>query len=261
VSIAIGADGSGTYTDSVRSVVVESDGSGSYTSGDLSLVIESDGSGTYRDAERDIRVDSDRTGHFRDADIDVEVAELGGFVYEDEHGRIEATQDGKVSSDGDGSYADVIHHVLADGLPLFPPVPHVGPVPAPAPGTSCGSVIRLDANVLFDFGADPLRPDAAALVNRVADLLVTLGSPAVRIEGHTDAIGEERDNLDLSERRARTVQDALVQRGVVPGSISTAGFGESRPIAPNTKPDGTDDPAGRQLNRRVELVLLESEGR
>jgi hypothetical protein len=95
-------------TDPAKSIVVESDGSASYTSEDLSLVIESDGSGTYRDASRDIKVDSDRTGHFRDGEVDVSVTELGGFVYKDENGTIEATQDGEVTFEGDGAHVDVI---------------------------------------------------------------------------------------------------------------------------------------------------------
>jgi OOP family OmpA-OmpF porin len=259
VAIAIDADGSGSYSDGTKSILVESDGSGSYESGSLSLVIESDGSGTYRDATREIRVDSDRTGSFRDEDIDVSVTELGGFAYQDGDGSIEQSQDGEVSSEGDDSHADVIARVLAEGLPLFPPVPHVGPVPAPAAGTSCGSVIRLDANVLFDFNADTLRPEAAALLDRVAALLVALGSPRLRVDGHTDSVGTDEYNLDLSARRAATVRQALIERGVTAGSIEARGSGESTPLVPNATPEGADDPAARQLNRRVELILLDGE--
>jgi OOP family OmpA-OmpF porin len=260
VEIVVEGDGSGSFTDGARTITIESDGSGSYTGGGLSVEIESDGSGLYDDGRRRMEVDSDRSGSYADADIEVTASGTGSGTYRDARRTVEVSPGGGVESTGDRALAEVVARVLADGLPLFPPVPHVGPVPEPVSGTSCGSVIRLDANVLFDFDADTLRPEAGALLDRVASLLVSLGSPPLRVDGHTDSIGSEAYNLDLSTRRAATVRDALATRGVAAGSIETQGFGESRPLAPNETVDGADDPAGRQLNRRVELVLRDEAG-
>lgn len=75
------------------------------------------------------------------------------------------------------------------------------------------------------------------------------------VEGHTDAKGSDAYNQTLSEKRARTVRDWLAARGALPVDTPIQGWGERRPIAPNLKPDGSDDPAGRQKNRRVEVTL------
>ena len=80
--------------------------------------------------------------------------------------------------------------------------------------------------------------------------------PAFRVEGHTDWIGSDACILRLSTRRAGSVRNWLVREAGVPRpAVSTAGYGESRPVAPNSTPDGRDDPDGRQRNRRVELLV------
>jgi len=82
---------------------------------------------------------------------------------------------------------------------------------------------------------------------------------AVRIEGHTDAKGSEAYNKQLSIRRAESVKSWLIEKeGLGDRSFSTEGFGAKKPVAPNVKPDGSDDPEGRQKNRRVEIVLSKS---
>ena len=73
------------------------------------------------------------------------------------------------------------------------------------------------------------------------------------IEGHTDAIGSDADNQALSERRAAAVRTALEAELGSGYQYTSVGFGETKPVAPNTKPDGSDDPDGRALNRRVEI--------
>ena len=77
----------------------------------------------------------------------------------------------------------------------------------------------------------------------------------ITLEGHTDAIGTEAYNLELSRRRAEGVAQELVARGVQRDRLTAEGFGKQRPLVPNTLPDGKDNPAGRALNRRVEAVL------
>jgi outer membrane protein OmpA-like peptidoglycan-associated protein len=78
---------------------------------------------------------------------------------------------------------------------------------------------------------------------------------AVMIEGHTDGKGTESYNQGLSERRAGAVRTALVGRGLEGRQLIVRGFGKSRPVAANERPDGSDDPDGRQKNRRVEVVI------
>lgn len=74
-------------------------------------------------------------------------------------------------------------------------------------------------------------------------------------QGHTDAKGADDYNQTLSEKRARTVKDWLAAKGAVAASTPIQGWGERKPVAPNAKPDGSDDPQGRQKNRRVEVIL------
>jgi outer membrane protein OmpA-like peptidoglycan-associated protein len=120
-----------------------------------------------------------------------------------------------------------------------------------------GLRVTLDADVLFDFDRAELRPEAGPRLQRLmAEVSARIPRPAFRVEGHTDWIGSDAYNLRLSARRADSVRTWLVQAGGVPRpAVSTAGFGESRPVAPNSTPDGRDDPDGRQRNRRVELLV------
>jgi outer membrane protein OmpA-like peptidoglycan-associated protein len=122
--------------------------------------------------------------------------------------------------------------------------------------TALETRIELPSDILFDFDKADIRPAAAAALKQVGDLLRTSARGTVRIEGHTDAKGSDSYNMRLSQRRAQSVQKWLVEReGLRDMRFATHGFGESKPIAPNSKPDGTDDPEGRQKNRRVEIVF------
>ena len=135
--------------------------------------------------------------------------------------------------------------------------PNVKPVlcTADGPGRATGTkrtVIRLPGDVLFAFGSAELTPAAREAIAAVDDEIGG-GTGTVTIEGHTDAIGSDADNQALSERRAAAVRGA-VEAALGSGyQYTSVGFGETRPVAPNTKPDGSDDPDGRALNRRVEI--------
>jgi len=135
--------------------------------------------------------------------------------------------------------------------------PNVKPVlcTADGPGRATGTkrtVIRLPGDVLFAFGSAELTPAAREAIAAVDDEIGG-GTGTVTIEGHTDAIGSDADNQALSERRAAAVHGA-VEAALGSGyQYTSVGFGETRPVAPNTKPDGSDDPDGRALNRRVEI--------
>jgi outer membrane protein OmpA-like peptidoglycan-associated protein len=114
--------------------------------------------------------------------------------------------------------------------------------------------LTVQNDVLFDFDKAELRPAATEALQRVAEIIRQRDPRRVRIVGHTDAIGTDAYNKGLSERRARSVQDWLTGQGGLP-PMETAGRGESDPVAPNTTPDGRDNPEGRQRNRRVEVLL------
>jgi outer membrane protein OmpA-like peptidoglycan-associated protein len=116
--------------------------------------------------------------------------------------------------------------------------------------------IELLAVILFDFDKADIRPSAADALKRVAAVLRERAKGVVRIEGHTDSKGTPPYNQRLSERRAQSVRQWLIQReGLAGMEFVTEGFGATRPKVPNTKPDGSDDPGGRQINRRVEIVF------
>jgi outer membrane protein OmpA-like peptidoglycan-associated protein len=117
--------------------------------------------------------------------------------------------------------------------------------------------IELAADVLFDFDKATIKPEAATALHNVAEIIKDKGKGrSVRIDGHTDGKGSDAYNQKLSERRADSVKQWLGQKeGLAQAKMTTQGFGASKPVAPNAKPDGSDDPEGRQKNRRVEIVL------
>lgn len=119
--------------------------------------------------------------------------------------------------------------------------------------------IALAADVLFDFDKHELKPAAFPTLGKVAEVLKAHADTSVLVEGHSDGKGADAYNQALSERRAASVRDWLVRNAGQPRSRFTIrGFGKSRPIAPNSKPDGSDDPGGRERNRRVEIVVRTS---
>lgn len=116
--------------------------------------------------------------------------------------------------------------------------------------------LELNADVLFEFDKADLLPRAEEVLKKAAAYLRDDAKGAVRIEGHTDSKGDDAYNLRLSVQRAEAVKRWFAQNaGVDPGRMSTRGFGEKNPVAPNSRADGTDDPEGRQKNRRVEIVI------
>ena len=116
--------------------------------------------------------------------------------------------------------------------------------------------MSLPGNVLFDFNKATIRADARPTLDKLAQLIKAQNAPAVAIEGHGDGKGDDAYNQRLSEARAVAVRDYLISVQTVDGTrLTTKGLGELKPVAPNMKPDGADDEAGRQRNRRVEVVL------
>ena len=137
------------------------------------------------------------------------------------------------------------------------PVPALGTFPsleAISPIESCGTLVTLRDSVLFDFGSSEIRSDAQAVLTELAGVLREANVPAAQVFGHTDSVSDEAFNRTLSEQRAQAVVSALEAAGA-PTSFEATGLGESAPIAPNENEDGSDNPAGRQLNRRVEIFI------
>ena len=125
-----------------------------------------------------------------------------------------------------------------------------GPKPPPAREVK----IYLPADVLFDFDKADLRPEAGPVLERVATVLRSDPMASATIEGHTDGKGNDQYNQALSERRAQSVRLWLGAHGVT-SRMAARGFGKTRPVAPNTQPNGADNPDGRQKNRRVEITF------
>ncbi len=105
------------------------------------------------------------------------------------------------------------------------------------------------SDVLFKTGSFELLPGARERLAKVSGIVLAYPSLHLQIEGHTDSVGGDEYNQNLSEKRAGAVRDYLVQQGITANSIEARGFGKTQPIASN------DTPEGRQQNRRVELVL------
>lgn len=116
--------------------------------------------------------------------------------------------------------------------------------------------IELAADVLFDFDKSDILPKAREALKQAAAVIREKAKGVVQIEGHTDSKGSDSYNATLSERRANAVKDWLINKeGLKSVRFETRGFGSKKPVAPNTKPDGSDNPEGRQKNRRVEIIL------
>lgn len=122
--------------------------------------------------------------------------------------------------------------------------------------TATSLTMKLEGDVLFDFDKAVVQPDAEKLLEKVATVLGEFPEGKVTVEGHSDAKGGDKVNLDMSQRRADAVKTWLVKKKGIPEKmITTKGFGKTKPVAPNTNPDGSDNPEGRQQNRRVQITV------
>lgn len=119
--------------------------------------------------------------------------------------------------------------------------------------TERGMVVTL-GDVLFDLNEAELKPAGKRTIERLADFMREYEERRVRVEGYTDSTGAESYNQELSERRAMAVQEALVREGISRSRVEVKGYGEAFPVASN------DTSAGRQQNRRVEIVISNEDG-
>ncbi|EOR06785.1 OmpA family protein [Acinetobacter sp. ANC 3926] len=195
-----------------------------------------------------IRNQGDGSGSWNGPQGIVTINADGSGTWNGPHGLV--SNDGK----GNGSIGTPAHQVKMAPIPKVTPAGKFPPLKKFAPsGVPCGFIITLNDQVLFDFDKSDIRPDAAKVLDTLAVALQKVPAKAIEIRGHTDAKGSDAYNLNLSELRAKSVGMALRQRGAA-ANASTRGYGESQPVARNAI-SGQDNPAGRQLNRRVEIFV------
>jgi len=129
--------------------------------------------------------------------------------------------------------------------------------PAPPPPPAARVIDRLTIHVNFDFDKSDLTKADVAELKKAIDFVRKYPAAKVELEGHTDSKGTEQYNQKLSERRVEAVKQYLIKEGAADKArISAKGYGESKPIAPNTTKDGKDNPEGRAENRRVEILII-----
>jgi len=116
-------------------------------------------------------------------------------------------------------------------------------------GTEAKVNITFDSGVLFDVDKAELKPDTIANLNKLAEILQKYPDTNILVEGHTDSTGKEDYNMKLSEKRAKSVQDYLVQQKVASSRMAVKWYGETKPIASN------DTEEGKKQNRRVEISI------
>ena len=284
-STVLGGDGSGVTTNSSGTVVNGGDGSGVITQGPISIVYGGDGTGVYTNADtgRSINVNEDGSGVYSTPTLSINLDGMGGGNYTDSSKTISIINNGDGSGnystatvsiinngDGSGSYSDstmtirnngdgtaVVNGTTVTDAPKVDKVSKLGkfpPITSLQPVESCGTLITLEDGVLFDFGKSDIRPDAAQTLKSLAGVLNNAKVPAAHIYGHTDSVSDEAFNQQLSEARANAVKNDLAKNGVT-ATMDATGYGESKPVAPNENADGSDNPAGRALNRRVEIFI------
>ncbi|HUJ15623.1 MAG TPA: OmpA family protein [Thermoanaerobaculia bacterium] len=121
-----------------------------------------------------------------------------------------------------------------------------------------GNAVQIDlaADVLFDFDKADVLPKAEDTLGKAATIIKQRAKGTVLIAGHTDSKGGDAYNIKLSLRRADAVRDWFIKKGGLARThFETKGFGSKQPVVPNQNPDGSDDPAGRAKNRRVEIMI------
>ena len=114
--------------------------------------------------------------------------------------------------------------------------------------------LTFKSDMMFSTNSSVLQPGAYSEIDRVCQVLNKYPQCRIRIEGHTDSVGSESYNMQLSQQRAESVKNALVQRNVDPARLQAVGMGMSQPIA------GNDNEGGRQMNRRVTMKIIPIQG-
>ena len=250
-TITYAGDGSGTYTNmtTMLTITVDADGSGTYTTPSTTFTLDGKGQGTYTDTASGETITNNGDGSGTHTTRTVTVINNGDGTgsYPGPSLTIINNGDGTAQVNGQ-TIKDAPKVDKAAKLGKFPPVESLKPV------ESCGTLITLEDGVLFDFGKSDIRADAAQTLGKLATVLTNAKVPAAHVYGHTDSVSDEAFNQQLSEARANAVSGELKKDGVT-ATMDATGYGESKPVAPNENADGSDNPAGRALNRRVEIFI------
>ena len=251
ITLIYGGDGSGSYvnSDTQVSLFILSDGGGTYSAGPVSVFIDSRGYGNYSNSETDESIvnNGDGSGNYAVGKTTIYNNKDGSGSY----------SDGTLSIINYGDGTALVNGVTITDAPRVEPLPALGkfpPVESLKPVESCGTLITLEDGLLFDFGKSDIRSDAAQTLSKLATVLNDAKVPTAHIYGHTDSVSDEAFNQKLSEDRANAVSTQLKKDGVT-ATLDATGYGETKPVAPNENPDGSDNPAGRALNRRVEIYI------
>ncbi len=130
----------------------------------------------------------------------------------------------------------------------------IRPIPPPLPPV--GTIVEIP-NILYDFNKATLQEVSFHVLDSLGALLMANPNTVIEIRSHTDDVGSSSYNLDLSNRRAKSVVDYLISRGVKSEQLQSKGYGESLPLEPN-RVNGKDNPAGRAKNRRTEFKVLKN---
>ena len=141
-------------------------------------------------------------------------------------------------------------------------IPECGAVAVvePPPAAPVIETLTLGTDALFDFDKYNIKPSASERLNRLAaDLRRVASVSSILLVGHTDSKGSEEYNFRLGQRRADAVAGYLAAKGVPTSLMTTQSRGELDPVAPNTLPNGRDNPQGRALNRRVVITVTAQE--
>lgn len=259
-------DGSGQYSDGNITIQRDADGSGQYIDDlhGITLQVDADGSGQFGDDPNEIvlQVESDGSGQYSSPAYSIQT-DSASTIYQTDHELIRLNGDGSgeytndktdlhIENDGKGkatvTLGDKEVTVDADPLPKWTKLPLLQMVPA-VPTIEANTLkITVDSGVLFDVDKYDIRPDAQKVLNDLAKILIEADVSSFTIEGHTDWDNTEEHNQTLSENRANSVKDYLEKQGVS-ASITTEGYGESRPVATNETAEG------KQQNRRVEFLI------
>jgi outer membrane protein OmpA-like peptidoglycan-associated protein len=110
--------------------------------------------------------------------------------------------------------------------------------------------------IYFEYNKADLLAESQAQLDSLVAILNDNPGMSIQIDAHTDSVGSEKYNLDLSSARAKSVVSYLIEKGIKNDRLSSRGYGESMPLEPNSNPDGTDNPAGRARNRRCAFTIL-----
>jgi OmpA-OmpF porin, OOP family len=162
---------------------------------------------------------------------------------------VTTTYTGEVTGVGGTQTAKATVKVVS---PPPPPPPPPAPTPPPTPPPAPKVLDKMTLHVNFDFDKYTIRKADEAEMKKAVEFVKKYPNSKIKIEGHTDSIGTDKYNLKLSERRAKAVENYLVEKGACKkADISAVGYGESKPIADNKTAKG------RAENRRAEILILE----